>query len=151
MAGITAYSQEIADALCELIADSKSVREICALSEMPAKSTIFKWLREQPAFSDQYARAREFQAEGFADELIEIADDTSDDVTGEFNMPNSVAVQRAKLRVETRKWVACKLLPKKYGDRLGLKHEGEIGITSILVPDRISTRASTRDVSPDFG
>jgi hypothetical protein len=122
MAGITEYSPEIADAICELVAEGKSIRAICKVDEMPAMSTIFKWLSEQPTFSEQYARAKEVQAEGFAEELIDIADDISNDVTGELDMPNGVAVQRAKLRVDTRKWIASKLLAKKYGDKLAVEH-----------------------------
>lgn len=127
MGRMTEYSPEIADAICELIAEGQSIRTICKVDEMPAMSTVFKWLSEQKTFSEQYARAKEVQAEGFAEDLIDIADDISDDVTGELNMPNGVAVQRAKLRVDTRKWIASKLLAKKYGDKqaVDMKHSSD--------------------------
>lgn len=122
------YSQQIADAICELIIDGKSIRAICSAEGMPSKSTVFKWLSINKDFADQYARAKEAQAEQFAEELMEIADDISNDVTGELEFPNGVAVQRAKLRVDTRKWIASKLLPKKYGDKLDMNHTGTIGV-----------------------
>jgi hypothetical protein len=125
MARLSEFSPEIGDAICELIADGQSLRAICAPDAMPAKSTVFKWLRDNQSFSDQYARAKEAQAENFADELMEIADDASGDVSGELEMPNGVAVQRSKLRIDTRKWVMSKLLAKKYGDKL--QHTGGDG------------------------
>lgn len=88
-------------------------------------STVFKWLRDHKEFSEQYARAKEAQAEAFADELISLADDSSNDITGELQMPNGVAVQRSRLMVDTRKWVMSKLLAKKYGDKL--QHTGGDG------------------------
>lgn len=125
MGRMTEYSPEIASGICEWVAEGKSIREICRAEEMPVMSTIFKWLSEQKSFSEQYARAKEVQAEGFAEELIEIADDISGDVSGELQMPNGVAVQRARLRVDTRKWIASKLLAKKYGDKV--EHSGPDG------------------------
>jgi hypothetical protein len=121
------YSQELADAICELIAQGNSMRAICSSDAMPAKSSIFKWLREHKEFADQYARAKEDALELYADELVEIADDISDDVSGELQMPNSVAVQRARLRVDTRKWILSKLAAKKYGDKLDMNLAGKDG------------------------
>jgi hypothetical protein len=90
-------------------------------------SSIFKWLREHKEFAEQYARAKELQTEKLADELVEIADDESNDVSGELKMPNSVAVQRARLKVDTRKWLLSKLQPKKYGDKLDMNLAGKDG------------------------
>jgi cytochrome c-type biogenesis protein CcmH/NrfG len=90
-------------------------------------SSIFKWLREHKEFAEQYARAKEQVLEHYADELVEIADDESSDVSGELQMPNSVAVQRARLRVDTRKWILSKLAAKKYGDKLDMNLAGKDG------------------------
>lgn len=99
------FKQEIADAICELIADGKSLRSICRQDEMPTTSTVCKWLSLVPSFAEQYTRAREMQADALADEITDIADE----VTGD--------PQRDRLRVEARKWVASKLKPRKYGDK----------------------------------
>lgn len=116
------YNQQIADLICERIADGESLRAICREDEMPAKSTVFRWLGLEKRFSDQYARAREEQAEAFADEMVAIADERETIVKEEGGATvvafDSTAVARNRLRVDTRKWVASKLKPKKYGDRL---------------------------------
>jgi hypothetical protein len=97
------------------------VRAICKDEDMPASSTIFKWLSEQPAFSEQYAHARSVQMEAMAEEILEIADDGSNDTyeTDEGDeRTNQDVIQRSRLRVDTRKWLMSKLAPKKYGDKV---------------------------------
>lgn len=113
------YSDELADTICERIAMGESLRSICRDESTPAMSTVFKWLNENQVFSDQYARAREEQAETLADEIVDIADETHNDwdVNDKgYEVVNSEAIARSRLRVEARKWVASKLKPKKYGE-----------------------------------
>lgn len=119
----TDYCQEIADRICERIADGESLRAICREENMPNKSSVFRWLSIHSEFSDQYARAKDEQAEGFADELASIADEQDYEPVVVDGVPlqvkfDSTAVARNRLRIDTRKWVASKLKPKKYGDRL---------------------------------
>lgn len=104
----SSYTVETGDIICERIADGESLRAICQDDDMPSRASVFRWLADNESFRNQYARAREDQAETMADELISIADEATDDV------------QRSRLRVDTRKWVASKLKPKKYGDKLQL-------------------------------
>lgn len=119
------YTVAIADAICEALADGQSLRSICCAEGMPNRATVFRWLAANPEFSDQYARARDTQAEALADEILDIADDGSndwmerrDDQGGNIGWKeNGEAMARSKLRVDARKWVAAKLLPKKYGDK----------------------------------
>ena len=102
---------------------------------MPASSTVFKWLGEQKAFSEQYARAREAQMEVMAQEIVDIADDSSEDAQTDDNgnvRQNSEFVQRSKLRVDTRKWLMSKLAPKKYGEKVDLNHSGEVAIKRVV-------------------
>jgi hypothetical protein len=134
----TDYNQEIADKICEAISDGMSLREICKADDMPCKATVFRWLGLHKEFSDQYARAREEQAEALADDIVAIADNAGnplliDDVPllkdGEPVMyADASAVAHARLKVDARKWVASKLKPKKYGDKLDVdaKHSGTI-------------------------
>ena len=114
MAGRSTYCEDIAADICERIADGESLRSICRDSKMPTKSTVFKWLVENEAFSDQYARARECQADSFVDDITDIAD-TEDDST------------RARVRIDARKWASSKLAPKKYGDKLDMNLGGQDG------------------------
>ena len=83
-----------------------------------------------PDFSEQYARAREAQADKLAEEILAIADDGRSDtyLDGEGNeKTDSEVIQRSKLRVEARKWLASKMAPKKYGDKIQAEHTGADG------------------------
>jgi len=125
---VTTFTQEVADLICDALAEGHSLRSICAADNMPSKSTVFKWLSEQPAFSDQYARAREAQADCLFDDILEIADDGRNDsyIDDEGNRRTDTdVIQRSKLRVEARKWMASKLAPKRYGEKL--QHTGDGG------------------------
>jgi hypothetical protein len=105
---------------------------------MPAKTTVFRWLRENEEFRNQYARAKEEATDALAEELLDIADDASNDWM-ESNKPgdNSVILngehlQRSRLRVDTRKWLMSKMKPKKYGEKLDMTTNGKDMPTPIL-------------------
>lgn len=131
------YSEEIADKICDALADARSLRSICLEDGMPSQSTVFRWLADEryTAFREQYARAREAQADALFDEMLDIADDgTNDWETRErpdgstYEALNHEHVQRSKLRIEARRWMAGKLRPKVYGDKLDVAHTGSIAL-----------------------
>jgi hypothetical protein len=115
----SSYSEEVATRLCQLIADGSSLRKACEQDGMPDRDTVRRWLNdpEMVSFRGRYARAKDEQAEHLAEEIIELAD------TGGGNDTN-----RARLMVDARKWVASKLLPKKYGERLQADVSGQVSI-----------------------
>lgn len=142
----SSYTPEIGDEICKRIADGKSLSGICAEEEMPSTTTVRKWLIEgakesaEQRFKDflvNYTRAREEQADAIFDECLEIADNATDDLIflaesggeGESAKPalKHSAIARAKLQIDTRKWMAGKLRPKKYGDKVQQEHTGEGG------------------------
>lgn len=134
----TKYTQGLADTICERIADGESLRSICREHEMPDKATVFRWLASNDDFATKYARAREAQADGFVDEMVEIADDGSNDwMEKQFGeetrwVENGEALRRSQLRIATRQWIAEKLKPKKYGAKVELEH-GVTGEVSQLL------------------
>lgn len=107
----TDYTKDMADKICEKIANGRSLRSICAEDGMPPMKTIYRWLEANEEFRHQYARARDKQADYFAEEIIEIADSAE---------AESAAVSKAKLQIDARKWAASKIAPKKYGDKTEL-------------------------------
>jgi hypothetical protein len=114
-----------------MIADGMTIRELCKADDMPAKSTVFLWLANHKEFSDQYARAKEAQADDMAEELLEISDNGANDWMernrGEERgwVANGEHIQRSRLRVDARKWLMSKMAPKKYGDKV--EHSGNLG------------------------
>lgn len=143
------YTPEVGNIICSRIAEGESLRSICSDDGMPTKTTVMRWLQEEDKadFRDQYARARESQAEHYLDEIIQIADDCTDDVekimtqSGEDYRIKQSAIQRARLQIDTRKWTMSKLAPKKYGDRMALAGDAE-------APLKVDTKIEIELVRP---
>lgn len=127
MARPTIYTIELAHTICERLAKGESLRRICLDEDMPDASTVHAWvLEDKEGFSKQYARARDIQAEVMFDEILDIADDGSNDYMtitkgrDSYNVEDKEVTNRSRLRVDSRKWYLSKVLPKKYGDKLDL-------------------------------
>ena len=124
------YSEEIADEICERLSDGESLRKICLSDNMPSKTSVFRWLHSNSVFRDQYARAREAQADSMADDIIDIADDSMFDTYIDENgleKTNHDVIARSRLRVDARKWIASKLKPKVYGEKIHQELTGKDG------------------------
>lgn len=138
------FTQETADRICDLISEGKSLRKICEADDLPDKSTVFRWLGQNTKFRDQYARARESQADFMAEDILDIADDGTNDYgfkegdTAEGASANPVFlaehVQRSKLRVDARKWLMSKLAPKKYGEKMETDLNVKGSLTIVATP-----------------
>lgn len=89
---------------------------------MPTAQTVYNWLLKYPSFFEQYAQACEIDADLTFDELVALSDKAT-----------AKDAQAMKLRIDTRKWVLSKRMPKKYGDRLELEHSGEVKGSLIIV------------------
>lgn len=121
----TKYSKEMADRICELVATTSfGLQRLCDThDDIPEKSTINLWRYKYPEFSTRYAQAKLKQADLLAEEMIDIADDGTNDWMLSHDKDddslyklNGEHVQRSRLRIDTRKWLAAKLLPKQYGE-----------------------------------
>lgn len=132
----TLYSLEIALEICDRIADGESLVKICSDPKMPKKTAVYEWLLRHKEFADIYARAREDQADTLADEIHAIADELPQQVVdekGNATRYDSAYVQWQKNRVDARKWVAAKLKPKKYSDRIAHVGDNESDAININV------------------
>lgn len=143
----TIFNDAIAGLICEQIATTaKSLRTICKEKGMPAIRTVMYWLSEgdredgKPEFKrflQQYTRAREMQADHMADEMVEIADNSKGD---EKPFVGINKIHRDRLRIESRKWIASKLKPKKYGEKIDLNHSGGVEVVKQFVIKPASER-----------
>lgn len=109
------YTQEMADRICAGVANGKSLRSVCDCEGMPDRETVFRWRRENEEFRGQYDAARREGAHAMADDIQAIVDDEALD-------PNS-----RRIRMDARKWIASKMLPKVYGDKLALGGDEDAG------------------------
>lgn len=121
----TIFNQELADLICDRVATHTfGLKKLCELfPELPDRDTINQWRFKLPDFSAQYATAKMMQAELLAEEIPEIADDCTNDWMESLNDEekgigyklNGEHVNRSRLRIDSRKWLASKLAPKIYG------------------------------------
>jgi hypothetical protein len=129
----SSFTEEMGDEICRRLIEGESLRSICASEGFPAQSTVCRWLANNETFRKQYAHARELQADALFDEVLDIADNGTNDWmqrNGEGDEGwalNGEHIQRSRVRIDARKWMAGKLRPKVYGDKLNLEGAGENG------------------------
>ena len=103
------FSQEIADEICERLSKGETLRTIIASSDnMPNRTTIYRWLRANESFCNQYAQARAEQADYYAELIVDESYSSHDAGIG-------------RLRVDALKWAASKMAPKKYGEKIEIE------------------------------
>lgn len=141
------YSDEVRDEICARLATGESLRSICKSDHLPERMTVHRWIIHnvgevkddtgtviEEGFSYHYTRARDLGLDEMADDLLDIADDGSNDWIektinkGKSNeetieMLNKEAVMRSRLRVDTRKWYLSKMAPKRYGESRKIEHQ----------------------------
>lgn len=143
------YSEKIVEDICDRVACGESLNKICASEGMPHRRTVMRWLIDHEEFKRRYDVAKDMQADALVDEVLEIADDGSKDwktVTtrggNEEKVVDNEAVQRSRLRVDARKWLAGVLKPRKYGDKTQLELSSDPN-KPVVVVDRIEIVAPT--------
>jgi hypothetical protein len=118
------YTQALADEICALLEQGQSLNAICKNEGMPTEAAVRLWARDDhEGFASKYTRAREIGYLRLADEIIEISDDGSRDYRKDEDGHETVDhdhIARSRLRVDSRKWMLSKMLPKVYGDKLAL-------------------------------
>lgn len=124
----TRKTEKVIDTVLSRVAAGESIVAICSDADMPSQKSWYKWLSEDTGdLGERYVRARDVQADAIFDEILQIADDAANDYmerTGEGNegwQLHGEHVQRSRLRIDARKWMAGKLAPKKYGDKIAVE------------------------------
>lgn len=110
------YTDTIFNDICDKLADGKSLKSICKKEDMPSKATFYNWINNDKDLLDKYARAKNDGADALADDIQDIADKV---LNGAYE-PNA-----GRVAGDLKKWVASKLKPKKYGDKLDMTSNGE--------------------------
>lgn len=123
MASCPPLDDAIAAEIVEAVSTStEGLQKLCKKNKhWPSHETVNQWRLHYPSFADNYAHAKRIQADLFAEEVMSIADDSSQDtiIDPETGQPrcDHEWVHRTRLRIDARKWIACKLMPKVYGDK----------------------------------
>jgi hypothetical protein len=141
---------KILNSIFQEIAKGKSVRGIFDGGQVEiSRETFYVWLDEDKSKSDQYAKVCEVRADKIFEDILDIADDGTNDYVDKdgITVLNSEHIQRSRLRVDARKWMLGKMNPKKYGDKVStdITSKGEKIQTNVIVlgngvnPDEATT------------
>jgi len=129
-------TDEVFELVCQEIEQTTTgMRKIC-LDHNSSSSAFFDFIDNEKdeakklIKAERYARARERQADFLADKMLEVA---FDDVDDEKDYVGANHIQRDRLKVDTMKFIASKLKPKKYGDKLDLTTDGDKIPTAIPI------------------
>lgn len=133
------YNVKVSNEICQFLAQGMPLTQICRMVGMPSYPTVMDWLWRETEykadFLNRYATAREQQADYMADDLLTIADDSRNDYMvnaidesgAKIFVTNKENIMRSRLRIDTRKWIAAKLKPKKYGEKIQQEVTGADG------------------------
>ena len=115
--------------------------------DLPGKSMFDNWIKE-PLISDRYARAKEQRAEYIFEDILNIADDSTKDTlhTDRGEVENKEWVNRSRLRIDSRKWMLSKMMPKTYGDKLDFTTGGYKVIQPIFMVQDKQTAEDLQDL-----
>ena len=136
----TLYNDDIADRICtEIATHAEGLESICNRNaEFPQPSTVYAWIIKHPEFAEKYTRARQHQAQILADQIFTIADTTQRGETvtikadGEERTIKDMTDHR-RLRIDARKFLAMKLLPRIYGEKVQTEHTGDVTLKVVHV------------------
>lgn len=110
------YSKKLFTQICDRIISGDSLLKICKDEGYPDRVTFYHWLEKYPDLITTYTRATEARADYMAESMLDVIDNAAS---------TRDEIERAKVKIETLKWHASKLKPKKYGDKLDVTSGGE--------------------------
>lgn len=134
------YNKEIADKICNMIAQGSNISKISVLEDMPSYENIYNWMKKHESFFNDYIRARETRADWRADKVDEIMQDMRDGI---------IDYNQAKVQLEAIKWQAGNEAPKKYGNAMTLRGDKDNPIELKLAERLIKAESVLIDITPD--
>jgi hypothetical protein len=129
------------------MADGETLSQICRDERMPWRRIVSEWVRDIPAFEIEYLKARDQMLERWAEDVVEISEDgTNDWVMREVAAGRAPAsaylnaehVQRSKLRVDSRRWLLSKLRPETYGESQRIDLKGRITLSEKEIDNQLA-------------
>lgn len=137
----SSFTKEMGDLICDRMETGESLRSICKDDDFPHLGQVIKWLASNAniEFRLQYAHSRQVGLEVMADEVLNIAD--QEPVKTADGKIDNAGVQHQRLRVDTRKWILSKQLPKVYGDRTILAGDEDAPLNPLTNNERAAQAA----------
>ena len=126
------YTPALMAEICERISRGESLRAICESAHLPSEAVVRYWVKnDHEGCAAGFEAARAVQAHRFAEELIALCDEAPPLL--EDGRVDQGWVTWQKIRIDTRKWTASRILPKEYGEHVALKGDTAGGGLNIRI------------------
>jgi len=159
----TKFDLVVANTLLGRLRDGETLKSICKDELMPSTNTVWEWnnggLSAPTSFSNDYARARLDQADGFVGDIFEIADSideaaieagtkavmrlgkdaSSTEKRRAFFFAKKRSIEAAREQIDVRKWAAARMHPSRWGDKVQLEHTGVVDVKTKIDMSAIPT------------
>lgn len=139
------YSPALAAKITARLAGGLSLRRLCRQDDMPALTTVMRWVGENAAFREQYVRALEARGCGYGEQVVDVAQRV---------MAGELPPDAARVGIDGLKWAAARMAPRVYGDRVALTGAdgGPLQIQAVRFAEIVSApavAALTHDTGPE--
>lgn len=138
------YNDRVVEKICQLLRTGMPISKVFEQRGMPSRSAFYQWQNDKVEFREVVQDARIFGCHALADDILSIADDdskdyidTTDEHGNHIRVANKAAIMRDRLRIDTRKWLLAKMLPKIYGDKVQLEHKSNKSLAEMLKAGRL--------------
>jgi len=133
----SSYTPEIAEAICDRLAEGEYLTDILKDEGFPSYKTVRKWIAEREDFSKSIARASEDQADYFRWKISKLNDGM-----------NAENWQFRNAQIRNIQWMMGKVKPRAYGDKLAVGGADDLpAIQAQVTVEFVSSRKSDADVS----
>lgn len=116
----SSYTPELADEICDRMANGESLRSIC-VGEMPDRCTVARWQEARPEFAAKCARANEMGADASADHIQHLADET---------VAGTIDPRAAQVAIGTYQWLIERKNQRKWGNKSSVELSGSVDLGS---------------------
>ena len=130
------YSPELGEEICKYVSSGITVSALCEALRIN-HNQLYKWLDSQPEFAQDYDRAKQVSSDFLVEEMKLLADDETLD-------PRS-----RQIRIETRKWIAGKLKPRKWGEKTVVSNDPDSPIGSLALRLDTAINGKIIDITPE--
>jgi hypothetical protein len=137
--------ESVKDELLLRIAEGESVFTICQDTHMPARSVIYKWIREHAQFKQEYESALDQRADKYVEQIADLSRHMQDRAAMGASNEEVTAL---KAHINSLQWIAARLNPKKYGDKQQLDIDQKVTLDDKQLDQRLAALVAKAKAKP---
>lgn len=111
--------------ILDRVRHGETITKICKDPHMPNYKTFWLWVTKDPELREQYHIAKQDQMDFFAEQILDIADDSATDIIESYDkngrkvpIVNYENIKRSELRIRARQWLMERVRRERYNEKL---------------------------------